>query len=109
MRARVAVEQAAGGAGEAVDGGHVGVVEREAGNVEVFGAAGGVGGFRDRQDAELIVPAQDDLRRAARVLVRDRDDRGFREQRAVPLPIGVQAWVRMPRCLSAARCSGWLK
>ena len=30
-------------------------------------------------------------------------------RRPVPLPIGVQAWVRMPRCLSAARCSGWLK
>ena len=80
MRARIAVEQPALLAGERRDGGHVGVVELDILDLEVLLAAPRVGRFRDRQHTELHMPAQDDLRRGAAMLVGDIGDDGLGEE-----------------------------
>ena len=73
------------------------LVELQAAEVEVLALAVGIGGPRDGEAAELLVPAQDHLG-GGHLVAACRVDDGSRFQGVrSPSPSGLQHWVWIPR------------
>ena len=87
------------GSAERRDRGHLVVGELEAEDVEVLPLALGAGRLRDRQRAELDVPAQDHLPGGDAVPLGRPRATGGSSNGACRLPIGLHASVRMPSSL----------